>query len=173
MFGNDTKKLYAGVFHCRLNLAEACWLLVKTFLSARWLSQSMMIKLYRTISFPVVLCGCETWCLTLEEHRLRVFENRVRGEWKKILMGVFSWLVLITKYYSGYQIKEDGMGGAYCTHLGEGNFAGLWMGNLKEGLHLEDLGVERRIILNFGVVWICLADCCDHGNEPSGVTWSV
>jgi hypothetical protein len=26
----------------------------------------------------VVLCGCETWSLTLrEEHRLRVFENRV------------------------------------------------------------------------------------------------
>jgi hypothetical protein len=27
---------------------------------------------------PVVLDGCETWSLTLrEEHRLRVFENRV------------------------------------------------------------------------------------------------
>jgi hypothetical protein len=27
---------------------------------------------------PVVLCGCETWCLALTgEHRLRVFENRV------------------------------------------------------------------------------------------------
>jgi len=27
---------------------------------------------------PVVLCGCETWSLTLrEEDRLRVFENRV------------------------------------------------------------------------------------------------
>jgi hypothetical protein len=27
---------------------------------------------------PVVLCGCETWSLTLrEEVRLRVFENRV------------------------------------------------------------------------------------------------
>jgi hypothetical protein len=27
---------------------------------------------------PVVLYGCETWWLTLrEEHRLRVFENRV------------------------------------------------------------------------------------------------
>jgi hypothetical protein len=26
----------------------------------------------------VVLCGCETWSLTLrEEHKLRVFENRV------------------------------------------------------------------------------------------------
>jgi hypothetical protein len=45
---------------------------------------------------PVVLYGCETWSLTLrEEHRLRVFENRVRrrifgpkkdavtGEWRK------------------------------------------------------------------------------------------
>jgi hypothetical protein len=28
--------------------------------------------------FPLVLYGCETWSLTLwEEHRLRVFENRV------------------------------------------------------------------------------------------------
>jgi hypothetical protein len=46
---------------------------------------------------PVVLYGCETWSLTLrEEHRLRVFENRVlrrifgpkrdevTGRWKKL-----------------------------------------------------------------------------------------
>jgi hypothetical protein len=34
--------------------------------------------MYRTKIFPVVLYGCETWLLTLrEEHRLRVFENRV------------------------------------------------------------------------------------------------
>jgi len=72
VFGNDTKKLYAGVFHSRLNLVKACCLLVQTFLFARWLSQSMKIKLYRTIIFPVVLCGCETCCLTLEEHKLRV-----------------------------------------------------------------------------------------------------
>jgi hypothetical protein len=37
-----------------------------------------VIKIYRTIILPVVLCGCETWSLTLrEEHRLRVFENRM------------------------------------------------------------------------------------------------
>jgi hypothetical protein len=31
-----------------------------------------------SIILPVVLYGCETWSLTLrEEHRLRVFENRV------------------------------------------------------------------------------------------------
>ena len=34
--------------------------------------------IYRTIMLPVVLYGCETWLLTLrDEHRLRVFENRV------------------------------------------------------------------------------------------------
>ena len=38
----------------------------------------MKIKIYRTIILPVVLYGCETWSLTVrEEHRLRVFENRV------------------------------------------------------------------------------------------------
>jgi hypothetical protein len=32
----------------------------------------------RDIILPVVLYGCETWCLTLrEECRLRGFENRV------------------------------------------------------------------------------------------------
>jgi hypothetical protein len=34
--------------------------------------------LYETIILPVVFYGCETWSLTLrEEHRMRVFENRV------------------------------------------------------------------------------------------------
>jgi hypothetical protein len=36
------------------------------------------MKIHRTIILPFVLYGCETWSLTLrEEHRLRVFENRV------------------------------------------------------------------------------------------------
>jgi hypothetical protein len=34
--------------------------------------------MYRTIILPVFLCECETWSPTLrEEHRRRVFENRV------------------------------------------------------------------------------------------------
>jgi hypothetical protein len=34
--------------------------------------------MYKTIFLSVVLYGCETWSVTLrEEHRLRVFENRV------------------------------------------------------------------------------------------------
>jgi hypothetical protein len=54
------------------------------------------IKIYRTIMLLIVLCECESWSLTLrEEHRLRVFENRVlrrifgpkrvevTGEWRR------------------------------------------------------------------------------------------
>jgi hypothetical protein len=38
------------------------------------------LKVYRTIIFPAVLYGYDTWSLTLrEEHRLRVFVNRVLG----------------------------------------------------------------------------------------------
>jgi hypothetical protein len=36
------------------------------------------IKIIKSIILPVVLCGCETWSLTWrEEHRLRMFQNRV------------------------------------------------------------------------------------------------
>jgi hypothetical protein len=42
------------------------------------LSRNVKVKIYKTIILPVVLYGCETWSLTLrQEHRLRVFENRV------------------------------------------------------------------------------------------------
>jgi hypothetical protein len=38
----------------------------------------MEMKISLTMIMTVVLYGCETWSLTLsEEHRLRVFENRV------------------------------------------------------------------------------------------------
>jgi hypothetical protein len=66
-------------------------------LSSRLLSRNVKVKIYKTIILPVVLYGCETWSLTLrEEHRLRVFENRVlrrifrpkkdevTGEWRKL-----------------------------------------------------------------------------------------
>jgi hypothetical protein len=57
----------------------------------------LKIRIYKTIILPVVMYGCETWSLALrEEHRLRVFENRVlrrifgpkrdeiTGEWRKL-----------------------------------------------------------------------------------------
>jgi hypothetical protein len=66
-------------------------------LSLRLLSRNVRVKIYKTIILPVVLIGCETWSLKLrEEHKLRVFENRVlrrifgpkrdqvMGEWRKL-----------------------------------------------------------------------------------------
>jgi hypothetical protein len=47
-------------------------------LSSRLLSKNVKIRIYKSIILPVVLYGCQTWSLTLrEEHRLRVFQNRV------------------------------------------------------------------------------------------------
>jgi hypothetical protein len=62
----------------RLNSGNACYFSVPNTLSSRLISKKLKIKTYKSVTLPVVLFGCETWSLTLgEEHRLRVFENRV------------------------------------------------------------------------------------------------
>jgi hypothetical protein len=62
----------------RLKSGTACYYSVQNLLSSSLLSKNVKIKIYRTIILPVVLCGCETWSLTLrEKHMLRVFENKV------------------------------------------------------------------------------------------------
>jgi hypothetical protein len=75
-----------------LNSENACY---HSVFSSRLISKNLKIKIYKTVILPVVLNGCETWSLTLrEEHRLRVFENRVLrifgpkreedGSWRKL-----------------------------------------------------------------------------------------
>ena len=81
----------------RLKLRNACYHSVQNLLSSKLLSKNLKITIYRTIILPLVLYGCETWSLTLrEEHRLKVFDNRVlrkvfgrkrdevTGEWRKL-----------------------------------------------------------------------------------------
>jgi hypothetical protein len=47
-------------------------------LSSSLLKKNLKIKIYKTVTLPVLLYGCQTWPLTLkEDHRLRMFENRV------------------------------------------------------------------------------------------------
>jgi hypothetical protein len=62
----------------RLNLENACYYSVQNLLSSRLISKNLKIKIYKTVILSVVLYGCKTRSLILrEEHRLRVFENRV------------------------------------------------------------------------------------------------
>jgi hypothetical protein len=84
----------------RLSSGNACHHSVQSLLSSRLLSRDVKVKIRKTIILPVVSYGCETWSLTLrEEHRLRVFKNRVlrrifgpkrdgvTGEWRKLHNG--------------------------------------------------------------------------------------
>jgi hypothetical protein len=62
----------------RLNSDNACYSSVQNLLSSCLLSKNIKIRICRNIILPAVLYGCETWSLILnEEHRLRVFENKV------------------------------------------------------------------------------------------------
>ncbi|KAJ4434346.1 hypothetical protein ANN_22905 [Periplaneta americana] len=81
----------------RINMGNACYYSVEKLLSSSLLSKNLKVRIYKTVILLVVLYGCETWTLTLrEEHRLRVFENKmlrkifgakrdeVTGEWRKL-----------------------------------------------------------------------------------------
>jgi hypothetical protein len=82
----------------RLNSGNACYHSVQNLLYSRLLPKNLKIRIYKTIIFPVVLYGCQTWPLTLkEEHRLRVFENRVLSrifepKRDKVTEGAGNWI---------------------------------------------------------------------------------
>ena len=85
----------------------------------------------QTYSFACYfMCVCETWCVTLrEEHKLRVFENRVLRkafglEWEEVTE---DWRELhneeLHDWYCSSNIirmnKEDEMGSACCMYWGK------------------------------------------------------
>jgi hypothetical protein len=66
-------------------------------MSSHLLSKNMKMKIWRTLTLPMLSCWYETWSFTLREgHRLRVFNNRVTrnifgprrdeitGDWRKL-----------------------------------------------------------------------------------------
>jgi hypothetical protein len=120
----------------------------------------------------VVLYGCETWSLTLrEEHRLRLFENRVlrrifgpkrdemTGEWRKLHNEE------IRDLYSSSSririIKPRRMRWAGHVHVWwrRGTRIGYWKVNQRERDHWEDQDVGGLIIIESilkrwdGVMW--------------------
>jgi hypothetical protein len=98
-------------------------------------SESVKIKIYRTIILPVVLYGFESWSLTLrEECRLRVFENRVlrrifgpkrnevTGEWRRLHNKE------LYAYHSGDQVTKTEMGRTCGTYGGRRGAYGALVG---------------------------------------------
>jgi hypothetical protein len=73
---------------------SACYHSVQDFLSSRLLPKKVKIRICKSIILPVILYGCETWCLTSkEEHRLREFGKsvlrRILGRKRNEMLGVW------------------------------------------------------------------------------------
>jgi hypothetical protein len=126
------------------------------------------IKIYKAIILHVVLYGCETWSLTLrEEHRLRLFENRVlrrifgpkrdevTGGWRKLhneeLHGLHSSpsIVRVNKArrvrWAGHVARMGEVRGAYNILIGRpegrrplGRPRRRWEDNIK--IDLREMG---------------------------------
>jgi hypothetical protein len=134
----------------RLNSGNACYRSVQSLLSSRLLCRNVKVKIYETIILPVVLYACETWSLTLrEEHRLRVFENRVlrgifgskrdevTGEWRKLHNGELHNMCSSPDIIR--QIKSRRMRWAgHVARMGQGkNVYRVWVGKPKGKSPLE------------------------------------
>jgi hypothetical protein len=121
--------------------------------------KNLKIKIYKTVILPVVLYGCETWSLTLrEEHRLRVFENRVLrifglkreedGSWRKLQSDELH--VLYSSPNIVRVIKSRRMRWAgHVARMGQGRgVSGFWLGDPKVRDHWEGLGVGGKVTLS-------------------------
>ena len=114
-----------------------------------------MMKIRRTMIWPVILYGCETCLLTLrQESRLRVLENRVlrrilgperdevTRDWRKLhneeLMELYSSPNIIRVIKSRRMRWAENLG---CMGGGEMP-TGFWWGNVRERDDLENPGVH-------------------------------
>jgi hypothetical protein len=144
----------------RLNSGNAYYYSVQNLLPPRFISKNLNIKIYKTVILPVVLYGCKTWSLTWrDEHRLRVFENRVLrkifgsereedGSWRKLhideLHGLYSSQNIVRV------IKSRMRWAGHTARMGEWEvFTGFRLGGPKARDYWEDLGVCGRIILSW------------------------
>jgi hypothetical protein len=160
----------------RLNSGNAWYYSVQNILSSRHVSKKLKIKIYKTVILPVVLYGCETWSLTLgEEHRLRVFENRVLrifrpereedGSWRKLhndelhslhsSLNIVRMIKLRRMRWAGHVARMGEGRGVYRVLVGRpegkrplGRPRRRWEDNIK--MDLREIGID-------GANWIRLA----------------
>ena len=143
------------------------------------LSKNIKTKLFRTVILPVVLYGCETWSPTVsEEHRLRVFGNRVlrkmfgpmrdevMGEWgrqhNETLYDLYApniWVIESRMKWVGHVAHMGKRRGAYRILVGRpegrillGRPRHTWWDDIKMDLWGKALTTCRLIWLMTGTV---------------------
>jgi hypothetical protein len=140
-------------------LATIVW----SLLSFHLLFKNFKFKIYKTTILPAVLYGCETWSLTLREgHRLWVSENRVLrrifGLRRKEVVG--GWRRLHEELHNLCassniirMIKSRMRWEGHVACLGKmRNNAVFWLESLMGRDHVEDMGIDGRIILEL-ILW--------------------
>jgi hypothetical protein len=169
---------------------------VQSLLSSRLLSRNVKVKIYETIILPVVLYGCETCSLTLrEEHRLRVFENRVlrrifgpkrdevTGEWRKLhneeLHNLYSSPDIIREVksrrmrWAGHVVCMGEERKVYKVLVGKpqgkrplGRPRCRWENGIR--MDLRETGLGGCGLDSTGSEQGPVAGCGEYGDEPSG-----
>jgi hypothetical protein len=146
----------------RLKSGNICYHSVQNLLSSSLLSKNLQIKEYRSIILSLAVYRCATWSFTLrEECRLGVFENRalrrisgskrdeVPGEWRKLHNKKLNDRYCspsIVQVIKSRRIRSAG----HVARIGRGEVnKEFWWENLMERDHLEDPGVDGRIILRW------------------------
>ena len=120
------------------------------------------IKIYRNIILPVVFYGCETWSFTLgEKRRLRVFESRVlrrilgakraevTGERRKLHGEELNDLYCSLNIVRVIKWRRMRWAGHVAYVGGEMWHTEFWWENLREKDHLQDPGLDGKIILRW------------------------
>jgi hypothetical protein len=151
----------------RLNSGNPYYYSVQNLLSSHLISKNLKIKIYRSVTLPVVLYGCETWSLTMrEEQGLGVFENRVLrrifgpkreedGSWKKLhndeLHNLYS-SPNIVRVIKSRKMRWEG----HVTRMGDGkNCSQGFCGEARREETTGEIGID-------GANWIRLAQDRDQ-----------
>jgi hypothetical protein len=126
------------------------------------LSKNAKIRVHRSKILPVVLYVCETLYLTLrKEQRLRVFENRilrrifgpkrdeVTGDWRILYNEEINDLYSTTNIIRAIKSRRMRWTGHVARMGKRAVHTGFWWGDLREGDHLGDPGIDGRIILKW------------------------